>query len=408
MDSPRRHEVLPGVSLLTVITDMEHSDAHRWIDPFDASAAKHTIVAGGQRLQLQATELGYTGHHVLPCSGMVVHPAYYQTRHGSIGGGSVGGGSGSSVRARLDASLPTAVVFFGGFGPPLMEAIADQLLHQFRLNLVLLVGKNSALEARLKAKVASGDPVWSRCPVLVDGFIPPATLIEYIETASCVVGKPGPGAVSEAAVLGVPFVTEHNERTMEQEACVVDFIKSEGIGVVVSSLTKPFPPDLFERLEQCRQALASLHNTAVFDVSAVCQKAVRQARTGLAVEREAGTSATEVESRVMRRPSLPWSSIVTHLGDVNEDVVSGRYNSFSGRHSFATDFEPTSSAMRLHRLRCRPHPERGCSSPSPPRKRPLSPPSQHCTRPVSRPHHARTTPALQWLLSRFACVLCVL
>ena len=322
---------LPGVQILTVITDMEHSEAHRWIDPFDSTASKHTIVAGGSRLQRQAMALGYEGARVLGTGGMVVHPAYYQTRcQGEPPAGGVGD--------RLEPSLPTVVLFFGGFGPPLMETIAEQLLLQFRLNLVMLVGKNEALAAKCDARINAGDPLWTKCPVLVDGFIPPATLIEYISQANCVVGKPGPGVVSEAAVLGVPFVTEHNERTMAQEVCVVDFIRSEGIGVVVHSLTDAFPPDLFEQLEGCRRALASVSNNAVFDVSACCQEAVRRARTGLAAEPEAPRVArlsVDCRTRMARRPSLAWADIVTHFNDANADAVSGRNNSFSGRYSFA-------------------------------------------------------------------------
>tara|TARA_B110001452_G_C15035753_1_gene361820 strand:+ start:170 stop:499 length:330 start_codon:yes stop_codon:yes gene_type:complete len=81
----------------------------------------------------------------------------------------------------------------------------------------MLVGKNRALQNRIEGHITSNSPLWTRCPVLVDGFIPPATLIEYVGSATCVIGKPGPGVVTEAAVLGVPFVTEITERTMAQE-----------------------------------------------------------------------------------------------------------------------------------------------------------------------------------------------
>jgi len=58
--------VLPGVRLLTVITDMETTPGHRWIDPFDATC-KHTIVAGGERSTGQKGALGgaFAGQHGL-------------------------------------------------------------------------------------------------------------------------------------------------------------------------------------------------------------------------------------------------------------------------------------------------------------------------------------------------------
>ena len=269
---------------------MEHSEAHNWIDPYDGNATNHTIVAGGSHLQSQARELGYGDANLLCTGGMVVHPAYYQRTASPVK--PIDRIERRSVREQLDSKLPTAVMFFGGFGPPQMEAIAEQLLHQFELNLVLLVGKNDALKAKFEAKIAAGLPQWTRAavargqcdlyaalcdlgclsrrsPVLVDGFIPPSTLIDYIGAASCVIGKPGPGVVSEAAVLGVPFVTEHNERTMDQEVCVVDFVRKEKIGVIVRSLTEPFPPDLFSQLEDCRRHIAGVSNNAVFDVRAL-------------------------------------------------------------------------------------------------------------------------------------------
>ena len=114
--------------------------------------------------------------------------------------------------------------------------------------------------------------------MIVEGFLPPPTLIEYLKTASCVVGKPGPGVVSEAAVLGVPFVTEQTDETMEQERCVLEYIRALGIGLVVPRLEGPYPHDLLERLHDCRAALREVENRAVFEVSAACIEAARAAR----------------------------------------------------------------------------------------------------------------------------------
>ena len=92
--------------------------------PWQASAANHTIVAGGILLQEQAKELGYTGPRVLNTGGMVVHPAYYQRRERRVSQ------TPTPMRNRLNRRLPTAVLFFGGFGPLFMEKIAEQLLRQ--------------------------------------------------------------------------------------------------------------------------------------------------------------------------------------------------------------------------------------------------------------------------------------
>ena len=123
------------------------------------------------------------------------------------------------------------------------------------------------------------------------------------------------------------------------QVCVVDYVKKEGIGVVVHDLTEAFPEDLFQQLDACRTALASVTNNAVFDVAAWCQEAVRRARTGLAAGAEAPNNkrlSMAVQTRVSTRPTLPWDDLITHFNEVNADRVSGQHGVFSGRHSFAT------------------------------------------------------------------------
>ena len=57
----------------------------------------------------------------------MVHPAYYQRTASPVK--PFDRIEKRSVREELDSKLPTAVMFFGGFGPPQMEVIAEQLLH---------------------------------------------------------------------------------------------------------------------------------------------------------------------------------------------------------------------------------------------------------------------------------------
>jgi hypothetical protein len=123
------------------------------------------------------------------------------------------------------------------------------------------------------------------------------------------------------------------------QVCVVEYVEKAKIGVVVNSLTAPFPPDLFEQLVACKTALAGVANHAVFDVASFCQRQVRSAKTGLAVdaaEVDVATHADEtrrMSTRVSLSTSMPWADIVTHLHDVNADCVSSRHGSFSGAHA---------------------------------------------------------------------------
>lgn len=292
---PSCHQTLAGVELLTVITDMESSNTHLWIDPFVDEAADgcahHTIVAGGDRLQQQAAAAGYPEVKVLRTDGMVVHPSYYTASilhadpmrdpAGGQGARSASVASESDVQeaaapgASVEGALPSIVIFFGGYAPPRTEKIAERLLLNFseHVRLVVLCGKNEALRAKLKARVdiafapraSALQKRWAN--TVVEGFIPPTRLTDHMSSAACVIGKPGPGAASEAAVMGVPFVTEVNSYTLPQELCVVDWLLTTNFGVVVKSL-EDFPPNLLEQLDSCKQALRSYSNRAVFQVAA--------------------------------------------------------------------------------------------------------------------------------------------
>ena len=87
----------------------------------------------------------------------------------------------------------------------------------------------------------------------VEGFIPPEAVRAHMAAASFILGKPGPGVVSEAAAAGTPFVTERRY-AMPQERPVLEWIGEAQTGVVVDSLTK-LPNDLLGRVEACRAAI---------------------------------------------------------------------------------------------------------------------------------------------------------
>lgn len=300
-----------GVPLLTVATDMESCGLHCWIDPHvpdsaGEGAAPHTIVAGGRRLQQQAEAAGYPHGRILRTDGMVVHPSFYRANRPEQAAWSAAQPprtrSRSALRARRASSprpdarvagggavrtaVPTVVLFFGGFAPPRTEQIADGLFGRFgaqRLRLVVLCGRNESLKARLDGRVraaraaaawreggaaaAAGEGVgWAGAEVV--GFVDADELVRRMRGASAVMGKPGPGAASEAQVLRVPFVTELNSGTMQQERSVAKWLLETGYGVVVERL-EDCPPDLFGKLDRCRVSLAgSAQNLAVFQVAA--------------------------------------------------------------------------------------------------------------------------------------------
>jgi len=250
-----RHSLLkacPGSQLVTVVTDMESSDAHPWLDPSDDTADIHTIVAGTTVLEEQARALGYS--KLLRTSGMVVHPAFYKQEEAPPCTGD------SETRF-----AQSALIFFGGFAPVRVEQIAMHVLTSLpNLHVVVVCGGNDGLARRLR-RVVGMRSMADRCTV--EGFIPAERLRQYMRSCDVVIGKPGPGVAAEAAVCRLPFVTER-ARVMPQERCVLEWLENCGIALVVDNLEK-LPADVFQSLHACRKAFSKLEsNTAVFEICA--------------------------------------------------------------------------------------------------------------------------------------------
>jgi hypothetical protein len=255
---------------------------------------------------------------------MVVHPIYYQQaaqRQGQPAGQKVENVQKVQEVAQKaekvgELARHKVVLFFGGFAPPRTHAIATQLLRRFgpRIELVVLCGRNRGLlgalrrrvsRARLPSAGARERETWGAA--VAEGFLPAAAVVQHISSAVCVMGKPGPGSATEAAVLGVPFVSERGGTVMPQERAVLEWLEQSGCGLAIRSLEEP-PADLLERLDACRVALRSLENRAVFQVSArirhlllLSAAAARPAGAGPAAARESARgSLAEGQERVHR------------------------------------------------------------------------------------------------------------
>ena len=60
----------------------------------------------------------------------------------------------------------------------------------------------------------------------------------YMKLADFFIGKPGPGSISEALVMGLPVIVERNAWTMVQERFNTDWIAQNGFGVVLPSIAR--------------------------------------------------------------------------------------------------------------------------------------------------------------------------
>ena len=238
---------LPGVPFVTVMTDMADHPPHFWIEP----GLRQTLVCGTPEAARQARTAGYSDEQIVLTSGMVLKPSFHDLppidrahRRAVLG---------------LDPRRPTGVVMFGGHGSQQMLRIARAL---GGVQLLLMCGRNELLAEQCRRLQRSARHA-------VVGFTD--DVAEVMRLADFFIGKPGPGAVSEAVQLGLPVITIRNAWTMPQERYNARWVQEQGVGLVVPSVARlPAAADLMLRdLPRWHAATARIHNRAVFEVPEV-------------------------------------------------------------------------------------------------------------------------------------------
>ena len=137
-----------------------------------------------------------------------------------------------------------------------MSAIAKCL---DEVQLILMCGHNLGLADKLRAMRRSA-------PHAVVGFT--AEVCEPMRLGDFFIGKPGPGSLSEAIHLGLPVLTFLNAWTMPQERYNAQWIRDEGLGIVVASI-RAIPEaaaQLIGKLERFQSQVRRGENRAVFEV----------------------------------------------------------------------------------------------------------------------------------------------
>jgi UDP-N-acetylglucosamine:LPS N-acetylglucosamine transferase len=98
------------------------------------------------------------------------------------------------------------------------------------------------------------------------GFTPDVP--QLMRLADFFIGKPGPGAMSEALHLGLPVVTFENAWTLPQERFNTRWVRELGVGLVLRSLHElpAATEQLLPRLDDYRRRVGWLDNQALFEV----------------------------------------------------------------------------------------------------------------------------------------------
>lgn len=246
-------EALPGVPFVTVMTDLADLPPHFWIEP----GLDQHVVCGTERAVGQARAAGHPDERIHRTSGMIIDPAFYRPpridREAAL------------LSLGLDPSRPTGVVMFGGHGANSMRSVARQL---DRHPLILMCGHNAALADSLRAMRRSA-------PHAVVGFTDQVP--RYMALGDWFVGKPGPGALSEALHCGLPVITFRNATTMPQERYNAEWIRQHDLGRVIDRMSAlPAAVDaLLCDLDGYRTRLAALDNRAVFEIPELLDRLLR-------------------------------------------------------------------------------------------------------------------------------------
>jgi len=122
---------------------------------------------------------------------------------------------------------------------------------------------------------------------LVVGYTTQVPLYMYL--ADFLIGKPGPGSISEALMMNLPVIVERSARTMPQERYNAVWVLEKEVGLVVPSFRNIdravedlLSPARFSRLQA---NAAAIKNRAVFEIADILSDILEKARHSLQASR---------------------------------------------------------------------------------------------------------------------------
>lgn len=268
-------QVLPrDVPLFTVLTDFSHTEGHPWLQH-----PRQHVVVGTETAKRQAVKAGYIEHFegdgeggfgpkFSRTGGMVVHPSFYEV-HATAERGRIMADGG------FDANLPTVLVLFGGSPPTgTVTKLFDLLCARSgrdAVNTLVVCGRNRSLYDRLCERVADEDIR----RVHIAGFT--RDIPALMQLSDVMIGKPGPGVVSEAFVSRLPVLLvcgENDAGVMSQERDVLAWVRDSGVGIVVRTSEEAAAVSR-SQIELMRDNIAKLpRNAAVYEVLGLLLRAL--------------------------------------------------------------------------------------------------------------------------------------
>lgn len=240
---------LPGTPYVTVLTDIADYPPHFWIEK-----QEQYFICGSDRAYQQALELGHPRDRVYQTSGMIIRPKFYEPVDTDR--------AEARQKLGLDPDRPTGIVLFGGQGSSVMVRIAERLAAaNSPVQLIMICGRNDKLAAQLRA-------IKSSLKIHVEGFT--SEIPYFMHLADFLIGKPGPGSISEAVAMKLPVIIERNAWTLPQERYNADWVKEKQAGLVLDNFDQIVPAvnELLSpgTLERYRNNVSAIHNRAIFEI----------------------------------------------------------------------------------------------------------------------------------------------
>jgi Glycosyltransferase family 28 C-terminal domain len=269
--------VYPGMRFVTLITDLADFPPHFWIEPMK----EQYVICGTERAVEQARGMGKEESHIFATSGMILRPDFYVRDETDP----------EALRRQLglQPGLSTGMLLFGGFGSKVMYEIAERLeTAGLPLQLIVICGRNEKLAAQFRGRS------W-KMPLHIVGFT--TEVHRLMRAADFLIGKPGPGSVTEAMVRRLPVILECNAWTLPQERYNTEWVRENRVGIVLKSFEEIVGAlkELLEpaRLAEFRRNVGALNNQAVFEIPEIFAKLLAESGDGCKEEVTRGKETTQ-------------------------------------------------------------------------------------------------------------------
>lgn len=243
----------PRGAFVTIMTDMADIGPHVWLE-----RQEQYVITGTRLAQQQAYLYDHPPERVFLVSGMILRPTFYNVPAIDR--------KAEREKLGLHADLPTALVLFGGEGSLAIVDIARRL-STLPLQLILMYGRNEALGKRLRELQL---PIGRH----IQGFT--SEVPKFMQMADFMIGKPGPGSISEALAMKLPVIVDCNAWTLPQERYNAQWLLERGLGLVVenwseigAAVEKLLAPG---KLDQFRKRAGDLQNRAVFEIPEILEQ----------------------------------------------------------------------------------------------------------------------------------------